>query len=235
MKVSSLSGAATAPRNAMLQMLTQTASGAAPDGARSPVALPAAIAPPPPRSSSFGGADPRAMFEALVQKFDSDGDGKLSLGEVNALNQGGLLARNFAGIDSNSDGALTGDEIAVQSPWLGGRPPFADHGGAVPGADVRPLFDKLTDHLNNNRDAAISAQDLTASRSADFVSDFAKADGQPLPQVLAGLIPMADGNTANAPGSVTLMQSMVMARSGIATTDDESSRPNAARQIYSLR
>ena len=116
------------------------------------------------------------MFEALVQNFDSDGDGKLSLGEVNALNQGGLLARNFAGIDNNSDGALTGDEIAVQSPWQNGMPPFADHGGAGPGADVRPLFDKLTDHLNSNRDAAISALDQAASRKADFVSDVAKAD-----------------------------------------------------------
>jgi len=157
MKVSSLAGAASATRTAMLQMLTQTSAGAATTtnaGATSPMARPAAMAPPPPRASSFGGADPRAMFEALVQQCDSDGDGQLSMGEVNALNQGGLLARSFGRLDSNGDGTLSGEEIAGAAPWGTSAPTSGDQGGGEQGADVRPLFDKLTDHLNSNRDAA---------------------------------------------------------------------------------
>ena len=111
MKVSSLVGAATA-RTAMLQ--TSTPSAATTLGAGPPVTRPVAM-PPPPRASSFGGADPRAMFEALVQSFDSDGNGTLSLNEVNALNQGGLLARSFGRIDANADGAITDARTALTS------------------------------------------------------------------------------------------------------------------------
>ena len=113
MKVSSLTGAATGTRTAKLQIPTQTVVGGATSTHKSGgsrVTRPETMAPPP-RASSFGGADPRAMLEALMLKIGWDDDGKLSPGEVNALTKGGLLARSFAVIDGNGDGVLTGDTV----------------------------------------------------------------------------------------------------------------------------
>ena len=147
MKVSSLTGAATA-RTAMLQ--TPTPSAATTPGAGPPVTRPVAM-PQPPRASSFGGADPRAMFEALVQSFDSDGNGTLSLNEVNALNQGGLLPRSFARIDANADGSIIGNELAAQTPWGDATP---GNQGDRRGTNLWPLLKPAT----NRQAVAVSHQ-----------------------------------------------------------------------------
>ncbi len=196
----------------MLQNLTQTAGGAATTPvAGPPIARPVAMAPPP-RSSSFGGADPRALFDALVQSFDSDGDGKLSLNEVNALNQGGLLARNFARIDSNADGAISGDELVALAPWGGGMLPSGDQSDRR-GTDVRSLLDKLTDHLIANSNIGNRAETVPATRQTDGAPNFARDfDAQPrLDPAAIGLIPQ--------PGPATLMESMMLALSNPAETD----------------
>ena len=235
MKVTSLSGAATGTRNAMLQMLTQTASGSAKSvnaGAGPDMARPAAMAPPP-RSSSFGGADPRAMFEALVQSFDSDSDGKLSLGEVNALNHGGLLARSFAKVDSNRDGTLTGDEIAASAPWGDRMLPSGDQGGGDRGADVRPLLDMLTDRISTTRDAGQPTGDAGAASVADFAQGYDRGGRVDTPgQSLTRVSPDLQSLAADP---VTLMQSMVMGLSALGVAEDDSTRADAAQQAYTLR
>ncbi|MBC7739210.1 MAG: hypothetical protein H7245_18830 [Candidatus Saccharibacteria bacterium] len=172
MKVSSLTGAATA-RTAMLQ--TPTPSAATTPGAGPPVTRPVAM-PPPPRASSFGGADPRAMFEALVQSFDSDGNGTLSLNEVNALNQGGLLARSFGRIDTNADGAISGDEIAAVAPW-GGTP--GDQGDRR-GTNLEPPLDPSS---------SATARDVAAVSQADSLPGFSRNLGN-LPADPASLMEM---------------------------------------------
>ena len=217
MTVLSLVGAASATRNARLQMpQTTAATTLANSGASTPMERPAAMAPPPPRASSFGGVDPRAMFEALVQNFDSDGDGKLSLGEVNALNQGGLLARTFARVDSNGDNTVTGDELASWAPWGAGMLPSDEQGGGERGADARPLTYKLTDHLPTTRDA--SADALALARRADLARGFDRAAPDQPAQTLSRLNPVADGVPRSA-DPVTMMESMVLALSTITPND----------------
>lgn len=233
MKVSSLSGAASATRNAMLHTLNQTSAGAANTGTASPLARPVAMAPPP-RTSSFGGADPRAMFEALVQKFDADGDGKLSMGEVNALNQGGLLTRSFGRIDSNADGTISGDEVAHAAPWAASLPASGDQGGGEQGADVRPLFDKL----HSNRDAALIAGDMAAIRRAEFAQGMASvaggAQGVTAAQTLAKQT-LAAGGVTRAPDPATLMESMVLALSTDTATEGEAPRTGAVQPTPTTR
>ncbi|MEI6097909.1 MAG: hypothetical protein WCS20_06335 [Alphaproteobacteria bacterium] len=113
MKVSSLIGVVAGSRTEKLQILTQTMAGGATSAHRGggfPVTRPEVMAPPP-LASSFGGADPRAMIEVLMQMIDRDEDEKLSPGEVDALTEGGLLARSLAVIDGSGDGALNGDAV----------------------------------------------------------------------------------------------------------------------------
>ena len=203
MKVISLSSAATTTRAKMSQTSTEAAAATMPGV---PLLVPRPFFPaPPPRASSFGGADPRAMFEALVRSFDRDGDGKLSLDEVNALNQGGLMSRSFGRIDSNADGKISGDEIAMLAPWQSGD---TGAGRSVP---VRPLFDTLTDHLNSNSDMAISAETRAAARNADLAQ---------------GVNRSATAQTLNRSGQVgagdaaTLMESVVLALSTTVTETD---------------
>lgn len=225
MKVTSIAGAATTTRTATLHLLTQTGAAATP--LASPVMRPVALAPPP-RASSFGGADPRTMFEALVQSFDTNGDGKLSLDEVNALNQGGLLSRSFARIDSNADGAISGDEVATRTPWGGAMPPSGGQTGD-PRADVRPLFDKRTDHLTANRDAAISGENRAAARPSSGAVGF---DPQAIATLLSRLDPSPAGMTA-APA--TMMESMVLAMFPTLNDETEADLPDAIKQTDTLR
>lgn len=231
MKVTSIAGAA---RNARLQMLTQISAGATTNAP--PMARPAAMAPPPPRASSFGGADPRAMFEALVQGFDRDGDGSLSLGEVNALDQGGLLSRSFGRVDSNGDGHMNSDEIAAAAPWSSSLPAAGDQGGGEQGADVRPLFDRLPDRMNNNRDAALIADDLAAIRRAEAAPRFDTVQtGAKALADAAALTPQTSAALTGSSDPATLMESMVMARSSLGPDDAEGSQTRPARHAYTLR
>jgi len=225
MKVTPLAGTAST-RTTMLQMLTQTAGAATASGITAFVARPVAAAPPP-RASSFGGADPRAMFEALVQSFDRDGDGKLSLDEVNALNQGGLLSRSFARIDSNFDGKISGDEVATQVPWGAGTLPTGDHTGER-GANIRPLT-KVTDQRNSNSDAAISADNHAFARDADFAKG---VDRFVTPQGLTRTANVVAGSPSEP---VTLMESMVLALSATLPTEHDTARAKAIKQIYAAR
>lgn len=229
MKVSSLAGAESATRNAKLQMLTQAAAKPATQtqttGGASPL-RPTAMAPPP-RSSSFGGADPRAMFEALVQSFDSDGDGQLSQGEVNALNQGGLLARNFARIDSNANGTLSGDEIAARAPWGSGMLPSGEQGGGERGSDLRPRPNKAADSLNTDRDAGRSAEGRIAAPAAAVASGAG-------PDIVAA--PLLDATEAALTGRghdpATFMEAMVLARARVSATQGDAERADAAQHGY---
>ena len=146
MRVSSPAGAAIA-RNPMLQ--TRTPVAAITPGAGRTVARPVAI--PPPRSSSFGGADPRALFDALTPSFDNDGDGTLPLNEVYDLNQGGLLPRSFARIDANADGSIIGNELAARTPWGDATP---GNQGDRRGTNLWPLLKTAT----NRQAVAVSYQ-----------------------------------------------------------------------------
>lgn len=217
MKVTPLAGAAT-NRTTMLQMVTKTAASAL--SGVTPFVARAIAAAPPPRASSFGGADPRAMFEALVQSFDSDGDGKLSLDEVNALNQSGLLSRSFARIDSNSDGKISGDEVAARAPW---RPDTSSSGGRAGerGASIRPLFDKPTTNL----EGAISASDPSVARNTNGVGKVLPHSPTQMPSVVPAI------QTEPA----TLMESMVLALSTTAPTELDTARAEGIKQIYAAR
>ena len=218
MKIISLSGAATTTRTTMLQRSIEAAAAILP-GVTQLVPRTVAAAPPP-RASSFGGADPRAMFEALVQSFDRDGDGKLSLDEVNALNQGGQISRSFGRIDSNADGKISGDEIAALAPWASGDP------GGGRGAPVRPLFDKLTDHLNSNSDMAISVETRTAARDADLARGMGRFA---TPQAVS------QAGQAGAGDPATLMESMVLALATAAPGETEAAPASGVLQISTVR
>ena len=72
-----------------------------------------------PQSEKQGrqrGGPPNAA--AAISKMDQDGDGKLSISEVE-----GRLKSDFGKIDSNGDGLLTQAELESAKPQGGGRPP----------------------------------------------------------------------------------------------------------------
>ena len=81
------------------------------------------------------------------------------------------------------------------------------------GADVRPLFDKLSDHLNTSRDAAINAENRAASLQTAGVPGF---DPAAIAQTPARLTPAPDGMAPSDPA--TLMESMVLALSTASDT-----------------
>lgn len=140
--------------------------GADDAGAVSLDALAAAILPPLPAGVT---ADTTRRDEMLVRGFDQDGDGVVSLDDLNAL---------FAILDADSDGALSADELAPPQggPGQGGGPghdgggPGGPHGGpggpqggqggqgGGPEADAR-------------RTGALLARAADADRSGDVTAD----------------------------------------------------------------
>lgn len=65
-------------------------------------------APPPPGTA--GGADPAALFTAMLSSRDGDGDGQVSRAEVAQGKFSAQISKAFAAIDADGDGMLASAE-----------------------------------------------------------------------------------------------------------------------------
>ncbi len=131
-------------------------------------------------SAAPGGQGPRGKGppspEAIVQRLDTDGDGKLSAAEADNTPRG-RLAEYFATIDANSDGYLVPDELeafAKQRRGTRGKGPRvfaamdADSNGAlsydeVADAGARRMVEHF-DAIDANGDGELDKQELIELR-----------------------------------------------------------------------
>lgn len=208
MNIASLSALSSSNRTALVQMLTGRSTGSAEGAAQGAQGLAAAsgqasdrgLPPPPPAG---GGADAESMFKALLSSLDTDGDGAVTEAEAQAAATDSdaaaeAMSQLFAGVDGNSDGSLSGDEVdafasaAAEAlggpggPPPGGPPPGGPPPGEAGGAegtgsataaeDIASLVDAIASALDTDGDGTISAAELAAAMATE--GDDAASAGQ---------------------------------------------------------
>ena len=189
MNVTSIAGNAPATRGAMRQPLPGVA---APCDAVRRAVTPPAFAPPSPS----GGIDARSLFQSVVNAFDRDGDWAISKAELDCVDQSGMLSSAFGKIDGDSDGQVTGAEVAAFA--LNGGSAIAGPTGGMPlptaapgmsGGDLAKIFDRRKSDLDTNSDGKVSVEEQAAADRAKQAAQNASSTkaGSMMQSVIQGL------------------------------------------------
>jgi multidrug efflux pump subunit AcrA (membrane-fusion protein) len=76
----------------------------------------------PPRAGSFGGGDPAQIVAGILQRYDTDGNGRISSAEIDAQPED--RRERMRANDTNGDGEVDREELsAAMSRFSGGGPP----------------------------------------------------------------------------------------------------------------
>ncbi len=145
------------------------------------VLVTALICSVPARSAEFPGA---SLLVDLLMQFDKNSDDKLDSGE---WQQG--ITEGFDQMDADGDGKITSAEIEKL------REPITQEHGAIAGALLTPLIDKLVMTRDLNKDGAVSRDEykstgdkLRVALDTDKDGVLTRAELLELPnRVLAGL------------------------------------------------
>lgn len=109
------------------------------------------------------GISAEALADLLLQRMDTNKDGKISRSE--ARNR---VADNFDAIDANKDGFLDRKELITLARRLGPMPPFGPPGGFRPDRPFDGRPDPLDfDALDKNADGRLTREELRGTRFAD--------------------------------------------------------------------
>jgi Ca2+-binding EF-hand superfamily protein len=169
------------------QELAEGTRGSLPAGAR------------PPGVSGPGGARARSL-DAVIQRADRDGDGKLSKDEVPEM-----LRERFDQVDTDRDGLVDKDELSAVGerlrrlrddrgapPGFPGRPSASERpgrpGGAINEANRQRVAEFLREH-DKDADARVSLKEFGEDRREDFKKLDTSDDGFLTPDELAGGLP----------------------------------------------
>lgn len=110
------------------------------------------------------GMSPEAIVDMLLQRMDTNKDGKISRSE--ARNR---IADNFDAIDTNKDGFLDRKELLALAKRIGQMPPLGRPGGLRPDGAFGPRPNPLDfDALDKNADGRLTREELRGTRFADL-------------------------------------------------------------------
>ncbi|MGJ3243287.1 MAG: EF-hand domain-containing protein [Opitutales bacterium] len=157
--------------------------------------------------------DPVAMRQAVLERFDADGDGLLSPGERAAARQAAEDRRQafLDRFDANGDGLVDGDERtavreamqawheAADTDGDGRLSPAEREAAGVPPAPERPRIDRdrLRQHFDTDGDGQLSESERAAAREAIRERRERRMDridrSRPRPGAEKGRGPQSDG------------------------------------------
>lgn len=113
-----------------------------------------------------------ARFRDLLERFDTNGDGKLTQEEVR-----GPVARRFNRLDRNSDGLLTAEDLPAVRPAPAGSGRFnaatilkrfdADRNGLLEGDELPPPLQRRLATIDQNEDGKLSRDELEQFRPSN--------------------------------------------------------------------
>lgn len=112
---------------------------------------------------------PRAVKGAGIQSLDIDGDGMITLAEVE---QGAPhLAERFSDLDTNNDGVLSNEEISAGRPMRGVRSIDADFAAADANSDGKlsrseakemPIVSDFFNEMDTSSDGYVTMEEIHA-------------------------------------------------------------------------
>lgn len=134
-------------------------------------------------ASRAGGEDGATRGERTVARLDQDGDGKLSLSELEGSRLGRkLTVDRFARLDADDDGMLGADEI---DNGRGRHGRASGHGGAVAenvvlaqladyltervAPEINPLTTEVLARLDGDESGAVNSEEIAGTRLAELI------------------------------------------------------------------
>ncbi|OCX65832.1 hypothetical protein BFP70_06740 [Thioclava sp. SK-1] len=182
------------------------------------------VAPPPAAEASLGenatnaqssgsGAQAQSLFQALVTNDDVNGDGELSLAEVEDTSAAALLADAISEYDANNNGALSSTEVGAAetaAPPAGGAPPTA--AAESSSASTQSTLSTEEAAFDLDDDGVLSAVEQAAYDVSTRIAELEEAEASLANEPSAGGPPPGGPPPGGGPdgpnGSVSASQSM---------------------------